>query len=118
MAIVMISCDQVVETPIGAGEIRIRIKNNSEKKFLVTQVTTSTDSHTYRSIRPGAMSSYKRYQSAYRYAYIELVSGTDLFYQPIDYVGESLLEPGFYTYELTLHNDNNKNTLRLKLIRD
>lgn len=49
----------------------------------------------------GGASAYREVERAYRYAYAQVVAGADtLEYEPIDYVGEDLLPPGKYTYDL------------------
>lgn len=43
---------------------------------------------------------YKVFESAYGYAFIELeIGGKTYTIQPIDYVGETPLEDGNYTYQ-------------------
>jgi hypothetical protein len=69
----------------------------------------------YGTLEPGAMTPYRLIEKAYRYAYVEAVArGRSVVLQPIDYVGEELLEPGRYTYELDLRDGH----LGLELVRD
>lgn len=79
--------------------VNIRIKNNSAIVFDAVIVGTATEPH--MNITPGEFSMYFIYEEAYRYAYIEITSGEETFVlQPIDFVGETPLPIGFYTYEL------------------
>ena len=79
--------------------INIRIKNNSSIVFDAVIVGTAMEPH--MNVTPGSFSEYFIYEEAYRYAYIEITSGEEIFIlQPIDFVGETPLPIGFYTYEL------------------
>ena len=81
--------------------INIRIKNNSSLAFDAVLVGTAMEPHI--NVSPGSYSTYFMYEEAYRYAYIEITSGEETFVlQPIDFVGETLLPIGFYTYELNI----------------
>lgn len=82
--------------------IRIRIKNTSAFNYENVYVNTSGGENNYGNLQSGQTSEYKEFASAYRYAYIRLeVNGQTAVVQPIDYVGETLLENGNYTYELS-----------------
>ena len=88
------------------GPVRIRIKNNSTITFDTVQV--GAVKNVYSDIEPGQFSSYLTYETAYTYNYIEIVSGDEVFVlQPIDFVGETPLEMGFYTYELDVTETGN-----------
>lgn len=81
--------------------INIRIKNNSSVTFDKVQVGSAESIHS--NISAGDFSAYLTYEIAYNYAYIEAKSGDETYVlQPIDFVGETPLEIGFYTYELSL----------------
>ena len=79
--------------------INIRVKNNSSINFDKVQVGDSDFVHT--DVSSGSYSEYLEYETAYRYAYIAIQSGTESYVlQPIDFVGEIPLDIGFYTYVL------------------
>lgn len=79
--------------------VNIRIKNNSSLLFDAVIVGDALEPH--ENVAPGDFSTYFMYEEAYRYAYIEINSGEETFIlQPIDFVGETPLPIGFYTYEL------------------
>ena len=81
------------------GQIQIRIENISAYDFQNVFVDTGGGDHTYGTIQSGGTSNYLNYTSAYRYAYVSLfIDGEEFRIQPIDYVGETLLEAGKYTY--------------------
>ena len=81
--------------------VNIRIKNNSNIVFETVLVGDAMEPH--MNISPGEFSAYFIYEEAYRYAYIEITSGEETFIlQPIDFVGETPLPIGFYTYELAV----------------
>ncbi len=81
------------------SEINIRIKNTSNLNFDNVQV--GDEDHIHTDISPDSFSEYLEYETAYRYAYIKIDSGAENYVlQPIDFVGETPLTIGFYTYEL------------------
>lgn len=83
------------------NEVNVRIKNVSDKTFDEVQVGDAEELH--MNISPDDFSEYLVYETAYRYAFIQILSGEETFtLQPIDFVGETALPIGFYTYELNI----------------
>lgn len=83
--------------------VLIRIENATGHAITDIFVSAPEDDHHYGSLGNGATSDYKAYEKAYRYAFCTFrIDGDEFTIQPIDYVGESLLEPGKYTYRLTI----------------
>ncbi len=79
--------------------INIRIKNASDLVFDSVQVGESEQPIT--NLSPDDYSEYQEFETAYTYAFIQISSGEEVFtLQPIDFVGETPLPFGFYTYEL------------------
>ncbi|MFT4831495.1 MAG: hypothetical protein ACI815_001143 [Psychroserpens sp.] len=80
----------------------IRVKNVSEINFDSVQVGAEDKIH--ENVATGAFSTYLEYETAYSYDYIKITSGEEgvFILQPIDFVGETPLTPGFYTYELNV----------------
>ena len=84
--------------------INIRVKNASSISFDKIQV--GGDEFVHTDISSGSFSDYLEYETAYRYAYIAIHSGTESYVlQPIDFVGETPLGIGFYTYVLDVSED-------------
>ena len=55
----------------------------------------------YRSLDTGAYSECQSFETAYRYDYIKLYAiAAEYVLQPIDYVGETFIGRGKFTYEL------------------
>ena len=82
--------------------IRIRIKNASTFNYENVYVNTSGGEYDYGNLQAGETSVYREFELAYQYAYIRLeVNGDTVAIQPIDYVGETPLKNGKYTYEVT-----------------
>ncbi|NNK74773.1 MAG: hypothetical protein HKP42_01785 [Maribacter sp.] len=86
--------------------IQIRVKNVSTINYDTIQV--GDDGMVHENIGPGSYSDYLIYDSAYRYAYIAINSADETYVlQPIDFVGETPLPLGFYTYEIGLDTESN-----------
>lgn len=83
--------------------VLIRVKNASTLTFTNVYVNTSGGENNYGDLAAGQISEYKEFTYAYPYAYVRFeIDGQTRQLQPIDYVGESLLDNGKYTYELTV----------------
>ncbi len=80
----------------------IRVKNVSTINFDSVQVGDEDKIH--ENVAPNGFSDYLEYEVAYTYDYIKITSGEEgvFILQPIDFVGETPLSPGFYTYELNV----------------
>ena len=87
-------------------EVQIRIDNQTGSDFVSILVNSNGNENTYGSLPDGEKSEYQVYPQAYRYGYVQAITTTDdtLVVQPIDYVGESPLDEGKYTYKLTRSN--------------
>ncbi len=87
------------------GPVEINIQNNSTVDFGRVVVSFPGQTEDYGAVGSGGESAYRTVEKAYRYAYVEASAGQDQFVlQPIDYTGETLLEPGRYSYALDLVN--------------
>ncbi|MDR8393688.1 hypothetical protein NC796_21215 [Aliifodinibius sp. S!AR15-10] len=106
------------------SDVLIRIQNNSSYTLNDLKVVFPEDEVAYGDVSGGKKSGYEQVIKAYRYAYIEtVVREKKLVLQPIDYVGESLLDHGRYTYELSIHeetynSENYRYSLSLQLTED
>lgn len=104
--------------------VMIRIKNSSSYSMQNILVKFPDEEITYGDLSSGEESGFEVVTKAYRYAYIEtIVDNKTVILQPTDYVGESLLEPGQYTYNLsidqeTFNSDNFSNALKLEFIEE
>lgn len=79
----------------------IRIKNTSNLNYEKVQVGAEENIHL--NIAAGGYSDYLEYEEAYTYNYIKIEANEETYIlQPIDYVGETPLPVGFYTYELSI----------------
>lgn len=82
-------------------EVNIRVHNVSDLVFNSVQVGAEDKIH--ENVAPDDFTEYLIYEEAYTYAYIEIVSGEETYVlQPIDFVGETPLPKGLYTYELDI----------------
>ena len=99
------------------GGVEIRVANRSDRDFERVVATFDPERVDYGAIAKGATSEYRKVQQAYRYALVEVTAGGQTFrFHPIDFVGETLLEPGRYTYALNIEPSDN--TVTIDLIED
>ncbi|AII53012.1 hypothetical protein [Hymenobacter sp. APR13] len=89
--------------------VTIRVRNASPYAFESVLVNTNDGEQTYGALAMGQSTTYKSFTSAYRYAYVKVVTnGQTVEWQPIDYVGEKKLEDGKYTYVLNIEDLANR----------
>lgn len=104
--------------------IYIRIRNASLLSMDSIEVGFPKENIRFGNVEPGGESTYKKVETAYRYAAVAaIVDEKEVRIQPIDYVGESELDPGFYTYVLdidkqTLESEHYTFALTLRLQRE
>ena len=92
---------------------RLRVENTSDLNFTSVFVSFPDAEAEYGAITAGQRSRYRRVDGAYRYGYIEVeAAGETYVLQPTDFVGETPLDAGQYTYQLDIVEDNL--TLNLK----
>jgi major membrane immunogen (membrane-anchored lipoprotein) len=118
ISILIVSCSQ--SDDIIEKDILIRVKNSSQFEFNNVLVNTSGSEQNFGDIDINQNSDYKSFDFAYRYAFIELkIDGNTFTIQPIDYVGETKLDNGKYTYEVNAANNGSQySRLTLALIKD
>ncbi len=114
----MLSCTQTDDTI--EKNLLIRVKNISQFEFNNVLVNTNGGEQNFGNIDVNQNSDYKSFDFAYRYAFIEVViDGNTFTIQPIDYVGETKLVNGRYTYEVNATNNGSQHSrLTLTLIED
>ncbi len=100
----LISCDI-----FGENSTLIRLHNASEYDFLRVEVNTYDEPINYGTIKSDEKSRYKTFKVAYRYAYVRLfVDVNEFIIQPIDFVGETPLGSGKFTYVLEVIDFENR----------
>jgi len=110
------SCTTVQES--AASGVEVRVANRSDRDFDQVDVTFGSEKVSYGPVAQGTTSDYREAQEeAYRYALVVVTAGGETFrFQPIDFVGETPLAPGRYTYALNI--DPNDRQLTIDLIED
>ncbi|MEN8144449.1 MAG: hypothetical protein ABFS14_05800 [Gemmatimonadota bacterium] len=99
----------------------IRVENATGQTFEAITVQFSEQIENYGKLEAGEASEYRAIEEAYRYAAVDIDLGsTTARIQPVDYVGETLLQPGRYTYRFTLSPDgfNELTRVNLRLVVD
>lgn len=85
------------------GSVLIRIVNGSPFNFDEVEVNFSSQVESYGPLLAAGRTQYRPVAQAYRYAYVRVRSGgKTVVQQPIDYVGETPLAPGRYSYVIEL----------------
>jgi hypothetical protein len=101
------------------GLVEIRIENNSTYGFSNILIGAGNDQKSYEPLAAKAKSKYQTYTNAYRYNSIEIeIEYNKYNIVPYDFVGESALQPGKYTYQISVLDQPDKRSLDLKLIED
>ncbi len=117
----LLSCSND-EDDKNSSELKIRLSNVSQFDFQNIKVNTaSSDGNVnFENLKSTKKSDYKEFDSAYRYAFVELeIDGKKYTLQPIDYVGETPLEDGNYTYQINANDsENQQQKLSLVLIKE
>jgi len=98
------------------GPTDIRIRNLTTQVFDSVYVDTYSGNHTYGTIQPADTTDYKRYDKAYREAYIKLyINQVKYELIPVDYTYEVFLGQGKFTYELSIADSIN-HTLSIHVV--
>lgn len=105
------------QPPEATEATHLRILNQSSYTLEQVRVEVMEQVEDFGRVPPNEPTAYKPFEIAYRYAYVEcVVEGQTLVLEPIDYVGETPLGPGFFTYLLTVDLQNER--LALVLVED
>ena len=98
----------------------LRLSNTSSFDYNNIIINTTTGNVSFEDINSGEKTAYKIFEKAYRYAYVQLeIDGAMYIIQPIDYVGETPLKGGTYTYEINANeSDEQYGRLSITLIED
>ena len=109
LTIIFYNCSSTEEST----DLQIRISNVSEFNFENIIVNASGEKVNFGNLNSNSKSEFKTFDLAYRYAFMEFeINGKTFTLQPTDYVGETPLENGKYSYEVNINQDNQ---IRLEL---
>ncbi len=112
LTILLFNCISDNET----NQVRLRVSNTSDYDYKNIIVRNSS----FNNLNSGETSAYQIFDYAYSYDFIELqIDGKTYTIQPIDFVGESKLKSGDYSYAIDASNSGEQyGKLRLSLIVD
>jgi len=101
-------------------QVSIRLSNATDFDFQNVIIDTSTGEVNFENISSGQKTGYKTVEIAYRYAFVELeIDGKVYTLQPTDYVGETPLKKGNYTYEIDADDSQEQyRKLSLTLVKE
>ena len=84
-------------------DTQIRLRNSSSFELTSVKFRPGQPELKFARIQPGEVTSYAPVTDAYPYGYLEVVvDGARRIIQPIDYVGESYIGEGRFTYVITI----------------
>lgn len=84
-------------------EVEIRVQNTSSFTIESLRIATGGGDFTYETLTPGQISDYNLFDYSYSYFFVSFSIDTNSFIQqPIDYVGESKIKTGKYTYNIAI----------------
>ena len=107
----LLSCDD--------DNVRLRLENDSTIDFNAVFVAASGPEVAFGPLVSGEVSDYEVFDVLYRYAYVRIVvNDIEYVLQPIDYVGESPLTSGDYTYRLNIADPDDPWSVTLEFIRE
>jgi hypothetical protein len=107
----LISCSK------NEDRILLRVRNVSSEDFKNVRLYDQS----MGDIDAGQTTFYSEFESAYRIAYVEAeIKGVKTYIVPIDYIGETPLENGKYTFEIGINPlaQSIYDQLTLKLVED
>ena len=82
----------------------LRVRNATGLDLAAVQLNKH---YSFGDLAKGAVSEYLKVEGMYRYSYAEALAGKrKLVCQPRDYMGETLLPPGHYTYTIAVSGDS------------
>lgn len=112
LTLAFVACSGTLEPE----QVEIRLRNTSDALLEDVVVTFPDGPVDYGDVESGSVTPYREVDRAYRYAAVRaVVEGDTLRITPVDYVGESLLEGGAYTYQIGLSGSR---SLTLEMLRD
>jgi heat shock protein HslJ len=101
-------------SPAPVTDVQVRVRNDSAIDFEQVRVTFARGRVDYGALPSGQYSDYRRAEWAFKYAGIRvIVDGKELTRGVTDYMGETPLPPGRYTY--VLNADTGSLDLRLEV---
>lgn len=107
LLLLSISCSNEDDT----SEVNIRLANVSNVEFQ----DATYNGINYGDISPGDKTEYRAFEISYNYGSVTItIDGIDYGWIPIDFVGESPLENGNYTFEYDFDTDTNTLSDELK----
>lgn len=102
LLVLLTNCD-TIDSDLDPDAVYIRIVNSSPIDFSSVYLSFPRDEYTFDTLESVRSSHYQKFEEAYRYGYIEVKTERETYVlQPIDYVGESPLRNGKYTFKLDL----------------
>ncbi|MBN7811940.1 hypothetical protein J0A68_13385 [Algoriphagus sp. H41] len=91
----------------GPRGVFIRVHNNSDVSFESVTVQSGNQERTFGEVLSRSQSEYRQFDYAFRYGSVWLrAGGRDFSLIPDDYVGETPLRDGYYTYRVGLSSAN------------
>ncbi|MFZ6053093.1 hypothetical protein [Halocola ammonii] len=114
------TCEEHTVAPcaVDTTQSNIRVKNVSDYDFCNVVIDPNGNLTNYGIIEKGETTCYRPFETAYRYAYVNLIiEEKEFILQPIDFVGEQPLGTGNFTYSIDVSDFENR-TLSIEASED
>lgn len=108
----LVGCNEHVVTACSQeqGKTNLRFRNISTYDFCNVVINPSSGYTNIGTIMKGETTCYRAFETAYHYGYIHLsINGKEFSMIPTDYVGETPLGAGNFTYLVDIPNINEAN---------
>lgn len=117
---ILVGCsnDTTGDKPIPqTSSVQIRIQNASPYRCKFEHIIVNNVS--FDDLLTGQKSAFKTFDLAYSYAFVQLqINEKTYTFLPVDYLGETPLENGNYTYKITANPSNPYQKLNMELIKN
>lgn len=110
---------QVAPCQQDASKTNLRIKNESTYDFCNVLISPHGEDTNYGIVEAGQTTCYRPFTRAHAYAFVNLtIEGEELELIPIDYVGETELGPGNFTYTIGVESGPTNKSLSISASED
>lgn len=106
LAIILAGCS-INNSNNSPEAVMLRVKNTGTIDFVNVTLAFSGEEVQFGALAAGQTSNYRSFDTAYKYGFIEIQTTGKVYHLvPTDYVGETPLKKGYYTYNVKIENNS------------